>query len=125
MDWLHVKEFHGIFSTKRFPQRIDKRSSSRKNALRSREQQNVQQQFSSCSRRVGIFAEHAHKKQQGAYNNCAIGNVKRRPVVNADIEIQKVSHLAIRKAVPEIAHSATQNQRKSQSTGMEDTAVFP
>ena len=39
MDWLHVKEFHGIFSTKRFPQRIDKRSSSQKNALRSREQQ--------------------------------------------------------------------------------------
>ena len=65
------------------------------------------------------------KKQQRTYNNGAIGNIERRPVVHADIEIQKVCDLAVRQPVPEIAHGPAQNQRERQSAGVEDAAVFP
>ena len=50
-----------------------------------------------------IFAEHAHEKQQRTNHNRAIGNVERRPVVNANVEIQKVRDLAVSNPVPEIA----------------------
>ena len=82
-------------------------------------------QFSSCCLRAMIFAEHAQKEQQSTYDDGAIGNVERRPVMSADIEIQKVRDLAVREAVPEIAHGPAQNQRERESAGVEDAAVFP
>src|SRR6185312_5474368 len=112
------------------------RSSSRKNALLRGEQQKVEtrrhltfeksgKNCLSCRLRPTIVAEHAHKKQQSAYHNGAIGNIKRRPVVSADVKIQKVRDLALREAVPEIAYGPAQNQRESQSSGVEVAAVSP
>src|SRR5438270_8032521 len=72
-----------------------------------------------------VVAQHAQKKQQCAYNDGAIGNVERRPVVSANVEIQKVRDLAVRDSVPEIANCSTQNQRKRQSSGVEHATVFP
>src|SRR3954454_19948328 len=76
---------------------------------------------SGSSLRVLIFAEHAHKKQQRTYNDGAVGNIERRPVMHADVEIQKVRDFAINHSVPEIAYRPAQNQRECQSAGMKDS----
>jgi hypothetical protein len=101
------------------------RSSSQKFALLRREQQNHWRQFSSRSLRTMVLAQHAQKQQQRTYNNSAIGNIEWRPVVSADIEIQKVGDLAVRHSVPKIANGPTQNQRERQSSGVEHAAVLP
>ena len=75
--------------------------------------------------RVVILAEHAHEKQQRTNNNGAIGNIERRPVMHAYIEIQKVRDLAVKEPVPQIAHGPAQNQRERQSAGVKDAAIFP
>ena len=84
-----------------------------------------QQRFSGCGLLWLVCPEHAHEKQQRTYNNGAIGNVERRPVMHADIEIQKVRDFAVKRPIPEIAHGPAQNQRERQRARVEDAALFP
>src|SRR6476661_2334035 len=72
-----------------------------------------------------VLAQHAQKQQQRTYNYDAIGNIEWWPVVDADIEIQKVGNLAVRHSVPEIANGPAQNQRERQRSGVEHATVFP
>src|ERR1051326_377587 len=75
--------------------------------------------------RVLLFAQHAEHQQQSTHDDRAIGDIEGRPVVNADIEIKKVGHLAIRETVPKISERATHNQREGYCGGVEDLAAHP
>jgi hypothetical protein len=82
-------------------------------------------EVSSSSLRAVILAKHAQEEQQSTYYDGAIGDVERRPVMGANVEIQKICDLAVSETVPEIAYGPAQNQRERESAGVEDATVFP
>ena len=72
-------------------------------------QENRQQPFSGSGLLRLVCPQHAHQEQQSTHHNGAIGNIERRPVVNANVEIQKVRYLAVRQTIPEITYGAAKD----------------
>src|SRR6185312_4022114 len=69
--------------------------------------------------------QNSRHQQDGSNHNRAIGNVERRPMMIADVEIQKVSHRSLPQPVPEIAECSAQNQAERNGNQVQSVSAFP
>lgn len=61
------------------------------------------------SARRFLFSHRPPQEHQRAHHDRAIGHVEGRPVVRADVKVQKVRYLSFHQPVPEIPQRTTQN----------------
>src|SRR5476651_1647291 len=69
--------------------------------------------------------QHFPHQQQGTDDNGAIGDVERRPVVLAEIEVEEVGDGAFPHTVPQVTERPAHNQRESDGVGVERAAALP
>src|SRR6185437_8273570 len=71
------------------------------------------------------ISKNSRHQQDGSNHNRAVGKVERRPMMIADVEIQKVSHRSLPQPVPEIAECSAQNQAERNGNQAQSVSAFP